>query len=54
MLQKEQIKNNITYLYIKSELMNLSQKYNLDEEQIREIETEIKAKLGITKELCWI
>lgn len=50
----EQVKNNMTYLYIKMELNKLSQKYNLTDDEIKEIETELKVKLGITKELCWI
>lgn len=50
----EQVKNNMTYLYIKTELNKLSQKYNLTDDEIKEIETELKVKLGITKELCWI
>ena len=50
----EQVKNNMTYLYIKMELNKLSQKYNLTDDEIKEIETELKIKLGITKELCWI
>ena len=50
----EQVKNNMTYLYIKTELNKLSQKYNLTDGEIKEIETELKVKLGITKELCWI
>ena len=50
----EQAKNNMTYLYIKTELNKLSQKYNLTDDEIKEIETELKVKLGITKELCWI
>ena len=50
----EQAKNNMTYLYIKMELNKLSQKYNLTDDEIKEIETELKVKLGITKELCWI
>lgn len=50
----EQVKNNMTYLYIKTELNKLSQKYNLTDDEIKEIETELKIKLGITKELCWI
>ena len=50
----EQVKNNMTYLYIKTELNKLSQKYNLADDEIKEIETELKVKLGITKELCWI
>lgn len=54
MMINEQVKNNMTYLYIKMELNKLSQKYNLTDDEIKEIETELKAKLGITKELCWI
>lgn len=50
----EQVKNNMTYLYIKMELNKLSQKYNLTDDEIKEIEAELKIKLGITKELCWI
>ena len=50
----EQVKNNMTYLDIKTELNKLSQKYNLTDDEIKEIETELKVKLGITKELCWI
>lgn len=50
----EQVKNNMTYLYIKTELNKLSQKYNLTDDEIKGIETELKIKLGITKELCWI
>lgn len=54
MTTNEQVKNNITYLYIKKELYKLSQKYNLTDDEIKEIEDELKVKLGITKELCWI
>lgn len=54
MMINEQVKNNMTYLYIKMELNKLSQKYNLTDDEIKEIEAELKIKLGITKELCWI
>lgn len=54
MPHNEQVKNNMTYLYIKTELNRLSEKYDLTEEQIKEIEAELKVKLGISKELCWI
>ena len=54
MMINEQVKNNMTYLYIKMELNRLSQKHNLTDDEIKEIEDELKVKLGVTKELCWI
>ena len=45
---------NGNFRNIKTELNKLSQKYNLTDDEIKEIETELKVKLGITKELCWI
>ncbi len=50
----EQVKNTVTYLYLKSELKKIAKAQELSEIQVCEIEKDIKVKLSLTNELCWM
>lgn len=50
----QQIRNNISYLYLKTELKKLADEYKLTDEQIRLAENILKENIEATKELCWL
>lgn len=50
----KQIISAVSYIYLKTELGKLAEKNHLSAEETRQIEDNIRLKLGIGSELCWV
>lgn len=53
-MSESKISSAISYLYLKSELEKIKRTSSLTENQIKSIENDLKSKLGLENELCWI
>lgn len=53
-MAENQIKHVMSYLYLKMELRKIAKEKNLTDEQIAQIEEDLKLKLEIPQNLCWI
>lgn len=53
-MAENQIKHVMSYLYLKMELGKIAAGKNLTDEQIAQIEKDLKLKLEIPQNLCWI
>ena len=49
-----EVVNVLSYLYLKTELENLAEQRGFTKEERKRLETNLKIKLNIGKELCWI
>lgn len=50
----EQVKGNISYIYLKDEVKKIAKEYMLSAEEVQQIENILKQNIGISKELCWL
>lgn len=53
-MNENQVKSIMSYLYLKMELGKIAEKTNITNEQIIQIEEDLKLKLEIPRNLCWI
>ena len=53
-MSESKISSAISYLYLKSELEKIKRTGSITENQVKSIENDLKSKLGLEDELCWI
>ncbi|MDD4690580.1 MAG: hypothetical protein PHE51_12670 [Eubacteriales bacterium] len=53
-MSEDKIKQMASYIYLKYELGKIAKEKDLTEKQVKLIESNLKSKLGITKDLCWL
>jgi hypothetical protein len=53
-MTENQIKSVMSYLYLKMELGKIAEEKSITNEQMTQIEEDLKLKLEIPQNLCWI
>lgn len=53
-MNEDKIKQMVSYIYLKYELEKFAKEKDLTDKQVKLVESNLKTKLGITKDLCWL